>query len=359
MSTGITVTQSADLITSTLPKMPRGKWTDTYKYQQCALLESASADSARKSGGGTRWEMRIRLRENLTAKGVDLFEISPTLRIKVMEKSSAEWTHSDADLIYDAREMQMNVSSQEEVIPWLATQEAAQLESMANWWEENGWLPRISATDTKSLDGVPYWIRTLATGVADPVGGFNGITTYYRSGASSTLYGGIDASLADNNRLRNWVATHGGMTVDLVNQIRTARRRVRFKAPPNMDGKGNTNSLAGFNIYMSQDFADEYERLVNAGPDDRNGDVSPRNSGTTVVGLQYTAVPALDAVSYQPVYGFSSRHLYMVTLKGMWMDKGRPLPVGSNPLIIQQKIFASGNFFCENPRATFCLHRQR
>lgn len=360
MSAGITINQSADLITATLANMPRGKWTDTYKLQSCPLLEAASGDGVRKQGGGSRWEFRIRLRENLTAKGVDLFEVNPTVRIKLMDKAYANWVHTDADMLYDARELLVNVTEKEQVIPWLQTQEAGQQESIANLWEENGWLCRISANDTKNFDGVAYWIRGLAAGQVDPIGGHNGVTTYYRNGAATTDYGGIDASLADNNRLRSWAATHSGMGIDLVNQLRVARRRVRFKAPPNMDGKGNTNSLAGFKVYFNQDMADEYERLVNQrGVEENTGDASYRNENFKIVGLNYEGVAALDSLSHQPVYGFSSRDFYMITLRGMWMHRGKPLPVGANPLIIQQKIFSSGNFFCQNPRGTFCIHRPR
>lgn len=361
MSAGITVSQAADLLITTLGKMPKGQYTDTFKYQDYPLNRRIANDNVRRASGGTRYEMRVRLRENLSARGVDLYEATPNLRVSVMDKMTAEWCHAEAKVHYDVRELMMN-SDPEAVVNWIETQRAAAFESLANFWEYEGFLTPLNSTDTKRPLGLPFWIRTLGTGVTDTVGGFNGITALYRNSGSTSSPGGIDASVADNNRWRNWVATCRGMNPQTLDLLRVGLRRVRFNPPPKNSQKGKTDTGSGFCFYWPMQYADEYERLVNAGPDDRRGDANPLKNGDNNLpfrGVDTCAVPVLDDVSYLPIYGVNHRHLYMVTLKSQWMVEDKPINDRSQRHVFTVGIDCSAQIVCDNPRSCMVVHQPR
>lgn len=361
MSAGITVSQAADLLITTLGKMPKGKYTDTFKYQDYPLNRKIANDNVRRASGGTRYEMRVRLRENLSARGVDLYEATPNLRVSVMETMKAEWCHAEAKVHYDVRELMMN-SDEDRVVEWIETQRSAAYESLANFWEYNGFLTPNNSTDTKNPLGLPFWIRPLGTGVTDTVGGFNGIAASYRVTGTTNSPGGIDASVADNSRWRNWVATCRGMSPQTLDLMRTALRRVRFTAPPKLPNKGNTDTGSMFCIYFAMQYADEYERIVNAGPDDRGQDANPKyksDNNLPFRGVDTCAVPVLDDQASLPIYGVNHKHLYMVTLKSQWMTEDKPINDRSQRHVFTVGIDCSAQIVCDNPRSCFTIHLPR
>lgn len=359
---GLSVAQASDLIVSTLPKLPRGKWTDTFKYQSYPFLERASGDSIRKTSAGLRYEARIRLAENLSARGVDLYEVTPTVRVKVLDQLKVEWVHTEAKVPYDARELAMNGSSDETaIIDFLSTQRAAEMESLSNWWEEKAFQGPLNATDTKNgLAGLPFWVPPLAAGVTDSPVGFNGVAGLYQDGTTTNSPGGLNASLPENSRWRSLNATIRGMTPTTVDIMRSTLTRVRFKAPPMMDTRGNTNQPSSTVWYMSMQDKDDYVRLTNAGSDPRRGDAAPFHGDAPMChGVPIQVVPYIDQIPYLPIWFINHKTLFVVSLMGFWMKKHPAMNDVSQRNVFIEQIDCTGNIICTNRRANACLHRGR
>lgn len=361
MSAGISVPQAADLIVTTLPKMPRGKWTDTFKYQDYPFLERASGDGIRKEASGLRYETRIRLRENNSARGVDLYEVTPNIRVNVMDYLKVEWVHTEAKVHYDARELAMNAGDDVQIVDWLGTQRAAELESLANWWEEAAFQAPVSATDTKNgLNGLPFWVSPLAAGVTDQGIGFNGVAAPYRDGTTTNSPGALNASLPENQRWRNANGIIRGMNPATIDMMRALLTRVRFKAPSMMNSKGNTNQRSGVVWYMSMQDKDDYVRLTNQGSDPRGGDVAPFHGDSPMChGVPIQAVPVIDSISYLPIWFINHKFLFVVSLRGFWMKHHKAMNSRDQVNVYSEQIDCSGNIACTNRRAHGILHRAR
>lgn len=359
---GITIAQAGDLLTTTLARMPRGQFTNTIKHQYYALCERLFGDGKIRAKGGTRFEKRIRLRENESARGLRLFQSVSRTVVDVMSRLAAEWCHAEGSASWDVRELMMNESdAEDQIIELIETRRQGAYESLANFFEDRGFLTPGSATDDLNPLGVAYWVRPLGTGVTDPIGGHNGTTAVFQDATTSALIGGQDATLAENSRLRNWAATvpTGEITPATMDLIRVACRRTNFRNPAGFRLRENRRVARKRCIYWSQDQADQYARLVNLGPDDRNGNLSPYSGDLPFMDCDTAGASALDNVANSPIYGVNHNHLYVVALKGAWMQEDKPVRDRDQRHVYTMGIDSSYQIFCDNPRAMWVIHTPR
>jgi hypothetical protein len=201
------------------------------------------------------------------------------------------------------------------------------LEGIYNLLEEAlaGSLP--TQADTDQILGIGAWLSPCGTTTSslyvtatDTTGGFNGIVLRSEDGGSSNTVAGIDSSDVANSRWRNFCATHGGtMNSTLVQQIVRALTRTDFKTLPEQEGKSlrRTGKTA---LLMGHTFADQYEAIVNSGPDWLNGDAAGKTN-IKIRSVPVVRVPVFDNYSHLPVFGVNTKHLYGRTLAGYWMKK--------------------------------------
>jgi len=286
--------------------------------------------------------------------------VTPTSRVQVMAMMAAEWFHHEGKIMYDVRELAMNASDEERVIEWIKTQQDAEMEEICNYWELNGFLAPTSAGDTRFPLGMKYWIRGLGSGVTDIRGGFNGTTAVFRNGSTSSVVGNIDAAIPANERWRNWAFTHGGsLNMQTLRSMTTAMKRTRFAPPPGMKGSTNTSGKSKLRVYWNQQFSEDYEEIVNRGPDDRNGNASPFSGDLMYRDVQTVATPALDSEADAPILGVNHNHLYVITLQNMWMQKDKPINDVDQRHVFTQGIDSSGQIVCDNPRSCWIGHAVR
>ena len=362
MASGITIAQAGDLLTTTLARMPRGKFINTIKYQNYALCERFFGDGKIRAKSGTRYEMRTRLRENESARGVRLYQSVSRDVIDVMSRLWAEWCHAEGHASWDSRELLMNEGdSEDQILELIDTRRQGAYESMANFFEERGFFTPMNSSDDLNPLGVAYWVRPLGSAVTDPIGGFNGITAVYQDGTTTTTIGGQDANLLDNARLRNWAATipSGEITPGVMDLIRVGMRRTNFRNPTGFKLRENSGAKRKRCIYWSQDQADQYTRLVNLGPDDREGNLSPFSGDLPFMDADTCGAPILDNVANSPIYGINHNHLYVVTLKGAWMQEDKPVRDRDQRQVWTMGLDCSYQIFCDNPRSQFVIHTPR
>jgi hypothetical protein len=364
VSLGITKTYTgvADLLNSTRERMPDNAFTETAALQ---AYEAASAffDGAQeKASSGTRYEARVRVRSSNTFAWTQMYATTGNTQQDVMVVAAAPWRHFEAKTHYDEREILMN-SDPDRIIDLMIERESAAMEDIYNNIERASVNAPPSSGDGDVLYGLGYWLSPCGTvssskyvTATDTVGGFNGQAVRFADGSASYTVGNIDASNAGNSRWRNWCATHNGtMTPDTVDQIRTALTRTKFKLPPKLEGKSIKKS-GGLKLFMSMAFADQYERLVNNGPDDLNGDAAGQTN-IKLRGIPILRVPALDELSYLPIYGVDTRHIFGITLKNQWMKSMPAINDRDSVQVYTKPIVGSGQMFCDDRRGGgFVIH---
>lgn len=360
---GVNIASLGDLLTGTLKKTPKGKITETLKRSRYAGVQAFWANNKENLSGGTYYEARVRARAGGTAKFVNPYQSTPNDVRDLMVTMQTPAAYYEAKMRYDERELLHNANG-EQIVSIIDTRRSGCYEDIYNLVEDNLPLAPTSATpaagDPQELYGLSYWFPMLGSGVTDTVGGFNGITVNFRDGTTSTTVANVDRNLADNSRLRSWVATYGGtITADTLRTIRNAMVNTDFVSLPKIDGqslKGDGEHL----LFMSHERANEYEDLVNAGPDDRNNDTMPFHDVNRFRGTKVVRMPSLSGITYTPFYGAYTKHTYGVTWKG---DHMRETDAVNSPTELRTwtvGVVGTTNLTCDNPRAGgFCIHTPR
>ncbi|MCE2654761.1 MAG: hypothetical protein LW650_15380 [Planctomycetaceae bacterium] len=358
---GITSAQALDLVATTLNNIPRGSFTQTFalnSYPVCELLFGGGRITADSGSRGR--EKRIRLAENESARGTRMYATQSYAQVDTMGTLFEPWVMHEAHYIIDKSEVARNRGAAQ-IVDLVQTRRDACYESIANYFENRGLLPPDNAADDLNPKGLLFHCRPLAAGQVDPVGGFNGINAVFRDGLTTSLVGGIDASIPANSRLRNWAATHNGaIDPQLIRQLRTAVNRVGWRPPKNMKlTGGDTTQRQQFAILWSQPFAEAYADMVNAGPDDRNGNASPFFGDLPFGPVTTYAVPALDSLAYQPICGVNMAFTKLVALRGEWMLEDEPVRGDGQRRVMKMGVDSQYCIMSENPRANFILHAPR
>lgn len=350
---GVVYTDIGDLINSTLAKMPKGKFAETMRETEVVLTKVLLTGA--KSINGTTLDTRIRLRPKGTARFTNLYEVTPNVQVDLMGVASTPWGHVEEKMEFDEREGWMNMGA-ERIVELMEERRSGCYESLYFLVEDALVATPQNANDHKALRGLPYWFPQLGDGVEDPVGGFNATTIRFADGSTSTTCAGIDASDPQNLRWRPWAATHNGrMDHFLVEQIRRAMTRTNFMILAELKGQG-VESGGRSRLCMGHEFADQYENMVNLGPDDRGDDVIPITGGK-LRGVPVTRVPVMESLSYQPVWGFKTNKVYGRLLNGMWMRQGKAINDRNSTQVFTVPITGSCLVHCEDRRGGgFCIH---
>ncbi|MBN2129139.1 MAG: hypothetical protein JW741_06565, partial [Sedimentisphaerales bacterium] len=180
--------------------------------------------------------------------------------------------------------------------------------------EKASWRLR-AASDTKSPNGVPYYVVKNATT------GFNGGNP---SGFSDCV--GIDASTEE--KWRNYTDTYSQVTKDdLVASMRKAHRLTGFKSPVSIPdfrrGKGNR-----YRVYMNEATINSWELLAEAQNDQLGRDLAPMDGVTAFKRHPVIYVAQLDDDTSNPVYMLDHNTFYPVVLKGDYLRETEPISGG-------------------------------
>lgn len=347
---GLSTDQIPDLLNSTLPMFDKdGGFDSTLENQTYPIIDKLFNQYRRKARAGESISLRIQLRTTGTAMHTELFEATPNTIDNTTEKIEAGWTHTENKMHYDVREMIMN-SSPADIFDMMKARRFDMFAGKADLIELDCLKTPNDINDKKNPLGFPYWICPVDPGSEDPVGGFNGTTVVFRDASTSTVTGGIDRSLARNARFRNWCATYDEFGASTLELMRKACRYVNFNGPRVLK-KINQSQSPIWGWFVNLDIADQYEAMVNAGPDDRNGDYSPFNGMLSFKKIPVYATAALGGISYDPIYLINTNAFFPYVLRGRWMQVGKAIPGGrSEHNSVTVPLDSSWQMFCKNVR---------
>jgi hypothetical protein len=357
----VVTTIAIDLVKTTLDDLERQSFTETFQHQRYAVCEGLfMSDRLPSDGGAVGRQKRIRISSTENAHGTRLFATGQLSIKDIMQTLNWPWVMHEAGMAYETEEVARNKGSAQ-IVDLVKTRRSGMWEDICNYFERRGMMTPDSSSDDLNPQGLLFHARMLADNAVDTVGGFNGMYAVYQDGTETTTVGGIDASTAKFSRLRNWAWTHDGFVDStFLRQLRTAINRVNWR-PPQMGRFQNpkTAAMNNYRIYWQQSFSEQYQELVNAGPDDRDGNASPYWGDLPYGPVDTVSTPVLDGVANSPVIGIDHSTTKVVVMRGRWMVEDEPLRDPSNHRIFNMWFDSSYLVCCDDPRRNFCGHTVR
>jgi len=350
----------ADLMNAVVADAPRGKFHETLQRRALPLSTIIFKRCKRNRDASYVMEQRIRIKPASSARFVRPYEGFGASIDNYTCRIAADYAVIADKMPFNEIEDKINSgSTKTKIINLYDVRRSAFYEGMWNLVETS--LARepnsINELD-KAFMGLPYWFRRRST--ADTRGGFNGQTINFLDATTTTLIGSasattgsatsgtVDASLPGNAGVRNWNATYTG-TFDLL-AFKTLRRGLRRTQFSRLEGlKGDLGQQGEQYVLMPEDQMEQYEDLVNAGPDDNNGDLTKQSKykldGTTPLGI-----PEFNSLSYAPIYFFKGGHINGNILDGDFMKEHPAIIDPDDPFTAFVTISAKAQLEVENPR---------
>lgn len=348
-----------DLITNTLNQLPK-TYSDTMRQTKYPLCQLFFSQLRRSLDGGQGYEKKVRKTAKTTFQFVRPYQATSTRHEDLTVKQVTTWVFGEQKMEFDERTKEMN-SGGPAIIDNMKVERSGAYEDIFNRYEDALGDAPYSASDDLSIWGLPYWAPTLELNTADPTGGFNGKTIYYKDGSSGTTRAGIDLSNADNARLRSFVGTHSGYVDQaFLDLLRRAMTRTDFGTIPQLEGdKPAGSSPSDMFLLASHAKCDDIERRINRSPDPQQGDIE-RFTEPMFRGVKFIRTPTLENYAYDPVYGIKRSKVYGIVLKDMWMKELKAMNSQATPLTWVVPIVCGVNLTCDDPRSgVFCLHTVR
>ncbi len=322
---GVPNTSISYLINHSLPHFrDKPNFEAYYDLQNYTATDYWFSEDRYTTQSGKRVEWRvIPDPDNGSARYVDKFEATPRIYRNVMQRAFAEWCYAEATATYEERTMR-EMSDESEIYDYLKAIYFDGKISLMNLLETSCLGVPASASDGKTPMGFFYWINYLNSGTTDFVGQFGGQTAIFGDAATTTTIGGISTQTYPKHR--NWAFNHSGMNMQTIDAIRLACLKTGF-TPPRDVREYQKPKAKRFAIYSSLDYKSDYARLVNAGPDNRNGDLNPFSAegALTFMGYDWNGAAVLDGATYNPICGIDRNNFQPIVMSGNWMQQSKAM----------------------------------
>jgi len=324
------------------------KFRATWPNQRYIVIDEWFTKNVFKATDGNQIEGRIIYGDNGSFRFVNLHERTPINFVDVVSKVSMPWCFAEGKITWESREADMR-KGKSAIVNYIKSQTFAGLKSVYNGIEASGFGGPYDSADTKVPMGIPFWIQYLPFGTTDYDGSFNGRSVVYGDGTSSTSanVGGVDRSTI--SQARNWAFNKSGMNGTTIDSMLRAKVFSGFQPPRNLREFINWKA-AMYRVYMSlSDYAD-YLKLVNAGPDNRNGDLMPFSGVINFMGMECIGLNQLEGMANEPLYMLDMNAVYPVVHENWWLKQTEPMNDREAPHENVIQIDCQYNFFCEDPR---------
>lgn len=306
-----------------------------------------------KSGNQIEW--RVLLGHNGSARMVLPSEVMARNHTDNLKKATAPWVTCAGVVTYN-QQIADSVGSDAELADYMKSNYATGIQSYLELLDAQGFAVPDDSSDGRNARGVPYWVNMLDTGTTDYTGSFSGKTLTWGDGTTTTTIGAI--SKTTEALWRNWACNYSG-TVDqaLVDAIVYGLLMTQFK-PPKEIGQYAKAKTPRRRIFWSIAAENQYQRLRNAGNDDRNGDVQPFafNQLKTLSSVPTVPVAQLNDRAYSPIYVLDMPNFFPFVKQGWYMKRYAAMNDVEQPDDWTVYIKTQFNFGCTMPRNQAVFH---
>lgn len=326
-----------DAVEMTLDELDRGKWigamTDLQKH---VGFNEICKNKKEKRNKGKGIKVRFVTDHNNSAEDVGLYNTVEYSRDNNLTSGSIDWKFTEAHMIWDDREDDMN-SGNAALVDAVEMERSAMMTSLAELCEKRIW--GYSSTDEKRVFGIPYWVTknaTLGYNGGNPTGYSSG-----RAGVSSSTY----------PRLKNYTGGYTGYTdqsaTDLIYMMEKAAYETAWTPPAPEPGMSRNGYGKG--IFTTWKVKMKLKNVAKTNNDSLGFDLSTKEP--VFRGSEITPVPYLDQnTSDDPMYILNFDYLEPVFLKD-WFKKRTPVRRLSNqPHVMATDVDLVWNIRCTDWR---------
>jgi hypothetical protein len=175
-------------------------------------------------------------------------------------------------------------------------------------------------------------------------------TTGFNGGLPTghTTVAGVDISTYTT--FKNYTAVYTNATrTDLIDKLRTAHRKVRFKSPINIQdyrgGKGDR-----YRLYVNESVISDLEDEGSAQNDNLGRDLAQLDNTMVFRNHPIIWVPKLDADTTNPIYMIDHSSFYPVCLKGDYLRESQAIQSPNQHNAFQFFVDLTYNIVCVDRR---------
>ncbi len=352
----------ADMIAITLNDLPKQEFEvswDNQDYEACRIYQTERM----VIDGGPQIERKIMLDDSGNARYRRAFDTDTPTVGDVMHTIKAPWTRLGTNYSWDDFELLQNKNNAKGFIDLMKVRRVDGLWALADLIEDRFWKTPESATDDLYPYGVPYYLTMFSDDgtLNTSTGAFNGEWILYQDGNYGSTCANIDA--ATEAKWRNWCGVYTAVDNAMLKSFRLAFMYTRFKAPLFVNDPANMRNAAK-RVYTDFDTTAQLMDLADQKDDRHTGKDVLSNLKIDDTGLCYVnrlpvvPIPALNSVSYTPIYCIDFAKFIPYVHDGYWMKEGEPETDRGQHTTFTVYLDSAHNNICLNRRtAGFVLHK--
>jgi hypothetical protein len=338
----LTAENIADLVSTTLRDLGKGKWSDLtsdiqkfYAMPQMLKEKKVGFDS----GYGIQWN--VMLGTSGAARNVGLYQTDNVNVADRMTTANVPWRHTTTDFAIERREVLMNKEASR-IVELVKVRRADAMVDLAKRMEIDFWSKPDSSSDVTTPYGLKYWIVNNATE------GFNG-----GNPTGFATCAGIDASTV--TQWRNWSSQYTNVTRDdLVSRVRKAMTYCDFRPP--VETSSYAPGKVEWALYTNYDVLGTLETLLEDQNENLGNDLASKDGQVMFRRCPVYFVPQLDSDTADPIYGIDWSVFKPVFLKGDYMyEHTEKAPSQSNVTVTH--IDTTYNYECRDRRRLFVVYK--
>lgn len=343
---GTPVALVADLMSDTLARYKRNRWTDLMSALQKTIAFKEiyrPKKTMDEDSGGTSINFQLLTDTNGSFRFVGLAYTAVLSPPSADLQGSIPWRGWTYNWWFDAAEPAINAGDAR-IIDIMRTRYYKAVGSMIEGVEAQLWR-LTAATDDTAIYGIPNYVVKSATVATDANNfGFNGLAP-----SGYTTVAGINPTTYE--RWRNYTDTYSVVSKDdLIRKLRRAAEYTKFM--PLVPGEPLLDAGGGYGWYMNYI---TYGALVEAAEgqnDDLGEDVASMDGGKVMFrGAKLDWNPMLREDTTNPVYGIDWSTMYAAKMPGWW-EKETKIDINpQQPTVVSAHTTTRTNLICTNRRA--------
>jgi hypothetical protein len=305
----------ADLVTTTLRELGRGKWTDNSSaYLDTVALKILMTKNRTMLESGYEIQFNRSTSVGSNARFVTMGAPDIVTIPNVMSTGVVPWRHVTNNWAWEFREPLMN-KSPSQIVELIKTRRIASIGDMIELFERAIWrVPAVS--DTVTIYGIPYYVVKSNTAVTATNRGFSGTAP-----TGYTTVAGINPTT--DTRWRNYATQYTAITKeDLVRKARQMAKFTGFKplvesTPEYATGPAGPKR----EYYANYATIAPMEEMLEAQNENLGTDLAKYDGKTMFRGAPVNYVQELDNDTTNPLYQIDWSVMGIRGLKGAWMKE--------------------------------------
>lgn len=342
---GATESQIADLITTTLRDMGRGKFEQIAQELQEYIVMGqilTKRGGLKEQEGGRGVERTLMVDKSSAGRWVDLYEKDEVNPGDYLTTMKIDWKHFTSNMPYERREVLYN-KGEARVNKIMVPRRTAMMLDIADKMETAFF--QTPSSDQKAMWGLKYWI------VKNASEGFNGGLP----DAEDSTIGGVN--LTKYPKFKNYTNSYSNFTkADLVKKLRKAHRKTKWKSPVN---KKQFRSEYGQKrkLLVNETTISAMEDIGEAANENLGRDLAPYDDEMVFKKHPIQWVPELDDDSSNPVYMTDISTIHPIALKGDNMRESEAMVAPNQHNVFVVYVDMTAQTICVNRRANAVLYQ--